>query len=173
MASWVKLTFLPVFNLNLFGGGRGGGRNIDVFVNDKLLVILDWGDKVAQATEHRTQDSMTSVTPCSNPVGCTRKQLWSFFRVKNVVLTRCAQPPCVYGDLMCLWWAVLGQKSKYCQVICKFNAKTFGTYLRKGDGVAQLVERQTRDPKTRGSNPVCFRSIRKICEHVRTLRKIL
>ena len=31
-----------------------------------------------------------------------------------------------------------------------------------GDGVAQLVERQTPDPKTRGSNHVCVRSTRKI-----------
>ena len=33
----------------------------------------------------------------------------------------------------------------------------------RGNGVAQLVERQTRGPKTRGSNPV--RSTRKTCEN--------
>ena len=33
---------------------------------------------------------------------------------------------------------------------------------RRGDGVVQLVERRTKDPKTLGSNPV--RSRRKICE---------
>ena len=32
----------------------------------------------------------------------------------------------------------------------------------RGDGVAQLVERQTRDPKDRGLNPV--RNTRTICE---------
>ena len=31
-----------------------------------------------------------------------------------------------------------------------------------GDGLAQLVERRTRDPKTRGSNPV--RSARNNCD---------
>ena len=31
--------------------------------------------------------------------------------------------------------------------------------------VAQLVERRTRDPKTRGSNPACVRSTRKKCEN--------
>ena len=31
-------------------------------------------------------------------------------------------------------------------------------------GVAQLVERQTQDPKTRGSNPACVRSTRKNVE---------
>ena len=32
------------------------------------------------------------------------------------------------------------------------------------DRVVQLVERRTRDPKTGGSNPVCVRSTRNICE---------
>ena len=32
------------------------------------------------------------------------------------------------------------------------------------DGVAQLVERRTRDPMTGGSNPACVRSTTKICE---------
>ena len=32
-----------------------------------------------------------------------------------------------------------------------------------GDGVAQLVERGTRGPKTGGSNPACAGSIRKLC----------
>ena len=34
----------------------------------------------------------------------------------------------------------------------------------RGDGVAQLVEHWTRDPKTRGSNPVCVKRTRKNCE---------
>ena len=34
-------------------------------------------------------------------------------------------------------------------------------WLNLGDGVAQLVERRTRDPETRGSNPI--RNTRKSC----------
>ena len=33
------------------------------------------------------------------------------------------------------------------------------------DGVAQLVQHRTRDPKTRGSNSICVRSTRTICEN--------
>ena len=36
------------------------------------------------------------------------------------------------------------------------------TDCTRGDGVAQLIERRSQDPKTRGSNPV--RSTRKNCE---------
>ena len=36
--------------------------------------------------------------------------------------------------------------------------------LPGGDGVAQWVERRSRGRKTRGSNPVCVRSTRTICE---------
>ena len=39
---------------------------------------------------------------------------------------------------------------------------TTGTRGPRGAGVAQLVERRTRDPETQGSNPV--RSTRKMCE---------
>ena len=42
----------------------------------------------------------------------------------------------------------------------RFTAKP----LHWGDGVVQLVEHRIRDPKTRGSNPACVRSTRKICE---------
>ena len=35
-----------------------------------------------------------------------------------------------------------------------------------GGGVAQLVERRARDPKTRSWNPACVRSTREICESV-------
>ena len=38
------------------------------------------------------------------------------------------------------------------------------SFSQKDDGVAQLVEHRTRDPKTRGSNPGPVRSTRTICE---------
>ena len=41
------------------------------------------------------------------------------------------------------------------------------------DGVAQLVEHQTRDPKTRGLNPVCVRSTRKICESFSRVKHVV
>ena len=41
----------------------------------------------------------------------------------------------------------------------------------RGDGVAQLVERRTRDPKDRGSNPVS--STRKKCEFFRVKNVVL
>ena len=43
--------------------------------------------------------------------------------------------------------------------------------LTTGDGVAQLVERRTRDPKDRGSNPV--RGTRKNCEFFRVRNIVL
>ena len=39
----------------------------------------------------------------------------------------------------------------------------------QGDGVVQLEERRTRDPKTRGSNPVCVRSTTKTCQRFNIL----
>ena len=52
------------------------------------------GDGMAQPVEHRTQDSRTSVIRAQDQEH--KNKLWEFFRVKNVVLTRCrccAQPP--------------------------------------------------------------------------------
>ena len=42
-----------------------------------------------------------------------------------------------------------------------------------GDVVAPLIERQTHDPKTPDSNPVCFRSTRKNCEFFRVKNVVL
>ena len=49
-------------------------------------------------------------------------------------------------------------------------AKRFYFVIR-GDGVAQLVERRTQDPKDRGSNPV--RSTRVVCEFFRVKNVVL
>ena len=46
-----------------------------------------------------------------------------------------------------------------------------GMTRRSGDGVAQWVERRTRDPKTRGSNPV--KSTRKMCAIFRVKNVVL
>ena len=56
------------------------------------VYIHDWGGGLAQWLERWTGDLKVEG---SNPVRSTRKT--EFFRVKNVVLTRCrcAQPPCV------------------------------------------------------------------------------
>ena len=42
-------------------------------------------------------------------------------------------------------------------------SKTKYMLVALGDGVAQLVERRTLDPKTRGSNPACVRSPQEKC----------
>ena len=55
------------------------------------------GDGVVQYVEHRTQDSMTSMTRGPNPVRSTRK-MCEFFQVQNIVLTccHCVPNPRVY-----------------------------------------------------------------------------
>ena len=44
--------------------------------------------------------------------------------------------------------------SSHSKFVCKNKLTAHVFPLARGDGVAQWVERRTRDPRTRGSNPV-------------------
>ena len=91
--------FLSTFHCTHTWGNRGG--------SSWLIDGLIDGFK-SKLVERRTQDSITSVTPRSNPVKSAGK-ICEFFGVKNVVLTRCrrAQPPCVFARIRMTTYAHL------------------------------------------------------------------
>ena len=62
---------------------------------------------------------------------------------------------CVCGDVNPLLLSL---------TLTSFNMEECGQSHPVSHGVAQLVERRPRDPKTRGSNPVCVRSTTDLCD---------
>ena len=76
-------------------------------VESQWLTHFGWrGGSVGRASDWRFYEISD---PSSNPVRSTRKKLWEFFRVTDVVLTpcRCAQPLCVYARIKMITYARL------------------------------------------------------------------